>query len=330
MPGGRLAWGLVLGLVWLAASVSPARAEVMLAPPFQASYTLRDLGSVPGLPASYGGLTLLAGNPNVLLIGGDANTAGGALYSVNVVRDAQNHIVGFSGPATRFADAPFNDGGVVYGPGGVLFLARWPSNELGQIRPGATTTGRVIDLAPFGVTNSLSALNFIPPGYPGEGGVRLVSWPSGDWYHATLMPDGTGLFNVASVTPVPTSNLPGGPEGFVYVPFGSPVFGSTPTMLLAEYSANQVTAYDLNATGDPIVSTRRTFVTGLTGAEGAFIDPVTGDFLFTTFGGGDRVIVVQGFVPPPAVVPEPGSLTLLSLGVVGLAGYRWKRARRKS
>ena len=38
------------------------------------------------------------------------------------MRDASGHIVGFSGTATRFADAANNDGGVTYGPGGVLFL----------------------------------------------------------------------------------------------------------------------------------------------------------------------------------------------------------------
>ena len=44
-----------------------------------------------------------------------------------------------------------------------------------------------------------------------------------------------------------------------------------------------------------MVATRRDFVTGLDGAEGAFVDPVTGDFLFSTYGGGNRVIVVRGF-----------------------------------
>ena len=36
-------------------------------------------------------------------------------------------------------------------------------------------------------------------------------------------------------------------------------------------------------------------MTELDGAEGAFLDPVTGDSLFSTFGGGNRVIVVRGF-----------------------------------
>ena len=33
------------------------------------------------------------------------------------------------------------------------------------------------------------------------------------------------------------------------------------------------------------------FITGLNGAEGAQIDPLTGDFLFSTFGANDRIAV---------------------------------------
>jgi hypothetical protein len=46
-------------------------------------------------------------------------------------------------------------------------------------------------------------------------------------------------------------------------------------------------------------------VTGLTGAEGALIDPVTGDFLFSTFGGGNKIIRISGFVVPSAIGDEP-------------------------
>ena len=61
------------------------------------------------------------------------------------------------------------------------------------------------------------------------------------------------------------------------------------------------------------------------GAEGAFIDPLSGDFLFSTFGSnrGDRVIAVRGF-PAAAVVPEPSSLLLLTLGAIVVTGYVWR------
>ena len=61
---------------------------------------------------------------------------------------------------------------------------------------------------------------------------------------------------------------------------------------------------------------------GLTGAEGSLIDPVTGDFLFSTFGGGDRLIVVQGF---QAVLPEPSTLLLMTTGLLVIAGLARRR-----
>lgn len=39
----------------------------------------------------------------------------------------------------------------------------------------------------------------------------------------------------------------------------------------------------------------------MNGAEGAQIDPLTGDFLFSTFGANDRLLVVQGFNAPVPV-----------------------------
>jgi hypothetical protein len=74
-------------------------------------------------------------------------------------------------------------------------------------------------------------------------------------------------------------------------------------MVVSEWSANGVAAYDVGAEGDPTSGTRRGFLTGLAGAEGAFFDPLTGDFLFSTWNAmqPERVVLVAGFVPiaPP-------------------------------
>jgi hypothetical protein len=97
-------------------------------------------------------------------------------------------------------------------------------------------------------------------------------------------------------------------------------------MLVSEYGAGQVAAYEVDANGDPIISTRRTFISNLSGADGAFIDPVTGDFLFSTFGSGDRVVVVSGFakpLPPPVAgkkvnaVPAGGTVKVKLPGKKG-------------
>ena len=83
-----------------------------------------------------------------------------------------------------------------------------------------------------------------------------------------------------------------------------------PSVLVAEWSAGNIVAYQITADGDPIPASRRVFVSGLTGAEGGMIDPLTGDYLFTTFGGGDRVIRVDGLRIPldrsyQSYYPEP-------------------------
>ena len=61
----------------------------------------------------------------------------------------------------------------------------------------------------------------------------------------------------------------------------------------------------LDANGDPIVASSRDFIQGLNQPEGACIDPVTGDFLFSTFTGETRVVGVRGFETPPTPSPTP-------------------------
>ncbi|MFM7265919.1 MAG: hypothetical protein ACKOZW_10095 [Cyanobium sp.] len=302
--------------------------------PFYAgSYTLTRLGSMPGVPPLYGGLTFL--DKDTILIGGRANTANGRLYTVDVTRGSGNHITGFSGVASQFGGdgssiGAYNDGGVSFGPNGVLFLARWPVNGIGQVKPGTTAAENKISAGPADAASSVSALNFVPAGFGGAGGLKVVSWVAGQWYDAGLSPDGTGTFDLGPFNQVdldPTitgiQNVPGGPEGFVYIPAGNPLFAVN-SMLISEYSAGVVGAYEVDTKGNPLVNTRRPFITDLVGAEGAAIDPVTGDFLFSTFGGGDQVVMVQGFKAPPS--PDvPGPLPIFGT----LAAFGYSRRLRK-
>src|SRR4029434_10134117 len=102
---------------------------------------------------------------------------------------------------------------------------------------------------------------------------------------------------------------------FAYVPLGSLLFGSQ-SMLVSEYSAGNVAAYTIDANGNPVPGSRRTFIAGLDGAEGAPIDPLTGDFLFSTCGCGgaaNRVIAVRGFT-------LPGTAPAVDLNQHGLTG----------
>jgi hypothetical protein len=108
-------------------------------------------------------------------------------------------------------------------------------------------------------------------------------------------------------------------------------------MIVSEYSAGQVAVYDMDVSGNPVIASRRLFISGLTGAEGAAIDPISGSFLFSTFGGGNHVVVVRGFAPinpPPPVVlqqiPTTSSTTLAltALVLACLAVVALRRRRR--
>ena len=276
-----------------------AASGIIIAPEFASDYECVDLGEVLSLPPKWGGLTTKAGDTSRLLIGGSANTDAGALYEIGIHRDADCHVEAFSAaPPTLFSEAAYNDGGVVYGPGGVLFLARWPVNEIGFLKPGSTATDKVIDTDPLGVAYSLAALNFVPTGFGNEGGLKFVAWPGGEFYSVAFAEDGMGTFDIDSVTY--TRTLVGGPEGFVYIEAGNAQFPAN-SMLVSEWSANNISAYTVDENGDPDVNSRRDFITGLQGAEGAFLDPVSGDFLFSTFATVNRVIAIRGFKPPPPV-----------------------------
>ena len=87
-------------------------------------------------------------------------------------------------------------------------------------------------------------------------------------------------------------------EGLLYLPAGSPLFTDFKSMLICEYNSGGVFAYDIDANGDPVAATRRPFLTGLTGAEGAAIDPLSGDFIFSTYGGNNAILEVRGFGLP--------------------------------
>jgi hypothetical protein len=73
------------------------------------------------------------------------------------------------------------------------------------------------------------------------------------------VPDGAGTYDVVNLQAVPGAVLSGGPEGIVYVPSGSPRF-DRPSLLVSEYSAGNVAAYEVDGNGDPVVASRRTFI----------------------------------------------------------------------
>lgn len=308
----------------LAGASQPAYA-IALGSGFAADYSFLSLGTPDGVPGPLGGLTFL--DNDTLLIGGSANNSGGVIRSIDVTRDVDGHITSFNGSSAAYATAPGIDGGLEFGPGGVLFYTSYSANLLGQIKPGSTAPDKIIDLSPLGVASSVGTLTFVPAGFPGAGQMKMASYNAGTWYDIILTPDGTGTYDVTSATLRVT--LPGGPEGIVYVQGGNPDF-TVDSVLISEYVGNSVGAYEIDANGDPVLGTRRDFMTGLSGAEGGVYDPFSGDFLFSTFGGGDQVVVVRGFnapeeEPPVTGVPEPVTLSLFGAGLAGIGAIRRRR-----
>jgi hypothetical protein len=287
---------------------------------FAGSYSCNSLGTPTGVTGQLGGINFL--NNNTLLIGGNANAGSGYIAQIGVIRDGDGHITGFSAPSSTFASAPNIDGGLAFGPNGVLFATGYPNNTLLQYLPGSSAPDKIVSLS--GITSSVGTLQFVPAGFSGAGQLKIASYSGGGFYSATLTPDGMGTFDITATNL--ERSIGGGPEGLVYVKGMNAGFGAD-SILVSEYSSGQVGVYGSAANGNP-TGTRRTFLSGLSGAEGAVIDPLTGDFLFSTFGGGNQIVVISGFVTPPNPgVPEPATWAMLIMGF-GAAGTTLRIRRR--
>ena len=280
--------------------------RVFIPPPFAASYSCVRLGTVPAVPVGWGAMTLKYDDPNTLLMGGHANTANGRIYQIGVTRDADRHITGFTGAATVYPTANAtigqnNDGGLVFGPENVLFVTRFPNNQLEQSKPNSPDPDKVTNLNLIGIPSSVGSIGFVPSGFPGAGSMKIVS-ASGQWYHCDFVPDGNGTFEVISAFPRVT--LTDTPEGMVFVPPGSPVFPAN-SVLINNWSTGKIVTAPLDANGDPIVANTQELIEGFGASEGPFIDPLTGDLLFWSTNNGGSIFVVRGFQVPPTPGPTP-------------------------
>ena len=304
--------------IMLIASLGSLALGQTIDPFFAGSYSFVDLGSAPSVPANYGGITIQPGNTSSILLGGAANGGAGAIYDVGVTRTEVNglmRITGFTGSTSQVSTAPFIDGGLTYAPNGNILFTGYSGNQIGEIKPGSTSPDRITTMTSNGVASSLGSLVFVPAGSPGAGRLKVLSYSASTWYDLPYAVDGSGLYTFgAASSPI---QLSGGLEGAVYVPGGSALIPN-PSILVAEYQTGIISIYDVDANGDPLAASRRVFMSGLSGAEGAMIDPTTGDFLFSTFGGGNRVIAVRGF----AAVPEPATFAVLGLGLAALLKKR--------
>lgn len=282
--------------------LAPAGSNATLDAAFAPLYKAYELGAVPGVPDHLGGCLVKSDDKNTMLFVGASETQTGAIYSIKLKRDACGHIVGFDGAAVKTADTPYVDANLLYAPGNVIFYTGWPVGEFSQLLLGADKPAQTVSLKGMGMPDSAGGLGFVPPPLAGQGGLRTVSWPNGDWYHLGYKLGVAPLFDIGPLEKKVT--LPGGPGGFAYVPSGSPGFAKQ-SVVVSEWSADKVATYEVDAAGDPVVATRKELFSAFPKPWGAYFEPETGDFLFLTWGSPpDKVFVVQGFTKPP---PPPSS-----------------------
>ncbi len=268
---------------------------------YASDYTLTNLGMISGLPSSYGPIIFKRGDPQTLLIGGNADNDTAGIYEVSVTRNADGHIIGFSGGAMKIANAPGTathgiDGGLAYGPDDVLFYTTYSDNRCGQIKPGSMNPDKLIDLTTLGVVSSTGAVGFVPPGFAGAGRVKFTSYNGHEWYDASVSPDGAGTFDIVGLTDQVT--LPdNGPDGFAYVKAGHPSFAAD-SLVQVEYDADLVATYEIDSTGDPVLASRKIMADmNGTGPVGCVFDPISGDLLISNFSA-DTIYRIRGFLAP--------------------------------
>lgn len=268
---------------------------------YKGKYTLTNLGTVPGLPNNYGPVAFKIDDSQTLLIGGKAETSSAAIYQIALVRNAQGDITGFSGTATKFANAPGElanaglSGGLAYGPNNVLFYTSYNDNRCAQIKPGSTSPDKFIDVTQLGVASSTCGVGFVPSGFGGAGRIKFTSVTKGPWFDGTVTANATGTFDISAVTQQADLD-DNGPEGFVYVKKGQPLFAAD-SVLIAEYFNERIVTYEVNANGDPIKNTLRVLASiGTSGPFGLAFDPIKGDLIVS---GHDtnEVFKIQGFFP---------------------------------
>ncbi len=285
-----------------------ASAQAVL-PPFNTTWQIVNLGQIPGV-TSYGGTAIAAANPNTLLVSPWPSTS---IDAVPLIRNGAGAIVG-TGTATPVITVGGTDGGLAFGPGGVLFSTWFGSNNLNQTKPGSIATDRVDALFPLGLGASVGTCTFVPAGMPGAGRLKLCSWTPAFFHDVPLTPDGNGTYAPGTFGPAIT--LANDVEGMVYAPPGTPSFGGQ--LLVCEWSAGNIVAYQIDANGDPLPTTRQEIVGGALYPGGGTRDPITGDFVF--LGANGTLLILRQGATPCGTFTNYGPASPGALGTPTIAG----------
>jgi hypothetical protein len=275
----------------VAAAVVPSSAQIVVPPGYSATVVASAAGL--GVPGPLGGVTF-SPDGATLFVGGGANGPLGAVYAAPVVRDpVTQSVVGF-GTASYFHAAPYVDGGLAIDAAGTFHFSTYPTNELGQFN-GATSA-----IFPLPVESATTGgLCFGRAPSPLAGTLFVSSYSNGDVFTCALTPNGNGTSTPTALTL--WAELPPGREGIAFVPSGS----AAGDLLVTNYGLGSISLIDVDpSTGLPVGGasglTLFTFATGISGGEGFAFDPVTNDFLVSTFQGNphDSIVRISGFAGP--------------------------------
>ncbi|MGA3044768.1 MAG: Ig-like domain-containing protein, partial [Bryobacteraceae bacterium] len=297
---------LRLLLVMLSVTAGVPICGQSIQPPYSSSYTLVWLGPISQFVPSYGSLAFQ--NTATLLVTDPVENADATIYKVPVSRGSDGHINGLGTPVA-YAAATSLDAGLAYGPGDVLF-ANSAYQTLYEFKPGSTSPDLTVDLTNYGYpVNNYGALQFVPPGFPGAGGLKIIDFQTGGFWDVALSQNASGTYDVSSVRG-PLGTPPVNTIGASYVPPGSAQF-SSPSVLLEQYVGNPIWAYTLDSDGNP-TGTGTVFISAGFAAYGTAVDPLTGDMFFVNTGnyGTNKnvgVYEVQGF--HPATLSSTGGAT---------------------
>jgi len=277
---------LVCGAALLTAITGTAQT---LGPSFTNSYSVRDLGVAGDVPPPYGALHFKTNSSATLLLGGNSTSPAAKIYQIQVTRDAQNHISGFASAATYLADAPGIppqlpldvqggiDGGLDYGPGGVLFYTSSDDGAISQIKPGSTVPNKQTRLRDLDLDDPRGGLAFVPADFPGAGRLKIVNWSSHSWCDTTVTSDGAGTYDIAS--PAKWMDLVSYATSLAYVKADGSAF-SKDSVLVTSQLDQRVVVYEVDVNGDPIPATLRELLSNFW-VKAATVDPLTGDIVLT-------------------------------------------------
>jgi putative Ig domain-containing protein/Big-like domain-containing protein len=301
------------------AALSWGASAQTFAPPFDdGSYSVQPLDA-SAFWNGIQGLAFAPDDPNTLIVSTTDFVSRSIYYKAALTRDVSGHITSIGTPAVFVDDMSrnFPRAGLAYGPEATLFIGFQSSANLGEV-PADASTISTTGVPGFG--GSVTGLGFVPAGFADAGKLVIESYEGGSFYSADVVAQGNGLYSVANV--VQTAAIAGQTLwAFAYLPAGGPHLSERSMVL----TGNRLTIVSVDADGNPIVASQRTFLDTQNSWAAIVVDPSTGDLLATN-NGRDLLVEIRGFtiiriapatLPPATVGASYGPIDFSASGGSG-------------